>query len=70
MAEALNKMIADDGGKHPVPTLGGCTLQASYKGDMILLTDENGNEATVTIADVKQSNGVIHVIDTVILPAM
>ena len=70
MAEALNKMIADDGGKHPVPTLGGCTLQASYKGDMILLTDENGNEATVTIADVKQSNGVIHVIDTVMLPAM
>lgn len=68
MAEALNKMIADDGGKHPVPTLGGCTLQASYEGDMIKLTDENGNVATVTIADVKQSNGVIHVIDTVMLP--
>ncbi|MDP3263271.1 MAG: fasciclin domain-containing protein [Tabrizicola sp.] len=70
MAEALNGMIKDDGGKHPVPTLGGCTLQASYEGDMIKLTDEAGNVASVTIADVKQSNGVIHVIDTVMLPAM
>ncbi len=70
MLDALNKMIADDGGKHPVPTLGGCTLQASYEGDMVKLTDEGGNVATVTIADVVQSNGVIHVIDTVMLPAM
>ncbi|WP_299483269.1 fasciclin domain-containing protein [Cypionkella sp.] len=70
MAEALNGMIKDDGGKHPVPTLGGCTLQATYEGDMIKLTDEMGNVATVTQADVKQSNGVIHVIDTVLLPKM
>jgi uncharacterized surface protein with fasciclin (FAS1) repeats len=70
MLDALNKMIADDGGKHPVPTLGGCTLQASYEGDKVMLTDEGGNVATVTIADVVQSNGVIHVIDTVMLPAM
>ena len=70
MAETLKGMIMDDNGKHPVPTLGGCTLQASYEGDMIKLTDEQGNVATVTIADVKQSNGVIHVIDTVMLPAM
>jgi len=60
----------DDGGKHPVETLGGCTLQASYEGDMVHLTDENGNMATVTMADVQQSNGVIHVIDTVMLPKM
>ena len=70
MAEALNKMIMDDGGMHPVPTLGGCTLQASYGDGMMYLTDENGNKATVTIADVVQSNGVIHVIDTVMLPVM
>jgi len=68
MAEALQGMIKDDKGTHPVPTLGGCTLQATYEGDMIKLTDEMGNVATVTIADVKQSNGVIHVIDTVMLP--
>lgn len=70
MADALNKMIADDGGMHPVPTLGGCTLQASYEGDMVKLTDENGTVATVTIADVAQSNGVIHVIDAVMTPKM
>ena len=49
-------------------TVGGCTLQAKMMGEKITLTDENGNVATVTIADVKQSNGVIHVIDTVVLP--
>jgi uncharacterized surface protein with fasciclin (FAS1) repeats len=70
LAEALQGMIKDDGGKHPVPTLGGCTLQATYEGDAMKLTDEQGNVATVTIADVIQSNGVIHVIDTVMLPAM
>ncbi|MBL4928021.1 fasciclin domain-containing protein [Fuscibacter oryzae] len=70
MAEALEGMIKDDGGKHPVPTLGGCTLQATYDGGKMMLTDEQGNMATVTIADVKQSNGVIHVIDTVMLPKM
>ncbi|OYU39081.1 MAG: fasciclin [Pseudorhodobacter sp. PARRP1] len=70
MSDALKGMIADDKGTHPVPTLGGCTLQATYEGDMIKLTDEMGNVATVTQADVKQSNGVIHVIDTVMLPKM
>ena len=70
MLDALNKMIADDGGKHPVPTLGGCTLQASYEDGVVKLADEAGGVATVTIADVVQSNGVIHVIDTVMLPAM
>ena len=70
MSDALMGMIKDDGGKHPVPTLGGCTLQATYAGDKMMLEDENGNVATVTIADVKQSNGVIHVIDTVMLPKM
>lgn len=70
MADAMQKMIADDGGKHPVPTLGGCTLSASYENGKMMLTDENGNVATVTIADVKQSNGVIHVIDKVLLPKM
>ncbi|MFN4017047.1 MAG: fasciclin domain-containing protein [Reyranella sp.] len=68
MSPAIAKMIADDKGTHPVKTVGGCVLQAKMMGDKITLTDENGNVATVTIADVRQSNGVIHVIDTVILP--
>ncbi|MBA3042570.1 MAG: fasciclin domain-containing protein [Alphaproteobacteria bacterium] len=68
MSSAIGKMIADDGGTHPVKTVGGCMLQAKMDGDKITLTDENGGVATVTIADVKQSNGVIHVIDKVLLP--
>lgn len=68
MSGAIKGMIDDDDGTHPVPTVGGCTLQATYEGDEIMLTDENGRTATVTIADVEQSNGVIHVIDTVLLP--
>ena len=47
---------------------GGCVLTAKMNGDKITLTDEKGDVATVTIADVKQSNGVIHVIDGVMLP--
>jgi len=68
MSPAIAKMIKDDKGTHPVKTVGGCVLQAKMTGEKITLTDENGNVATVTIADVKQSNGVIHVIDTVLLP--
>ena len=70
MSDAIGKMIADDKGTHPVPTVGGCTLNATMDGEMIKLTDEMGNVATVTIADVVESNGVIHVIDTVMLPKM
>ncbi len=68
MSDAIGTMISDDGGMHIVPTIGGCQLEARMDGDMITLTDENGRVATVTTADVKQSNGVIHVIDTVLLP--
>ncbi len=70
LSAAIGKKIADDGGEHPVKTVAGGTLIAKMNGDKITLTDENGNVATVTIADVKQSNGVIHVIDTVLLPKM
>jgi uncharacterized surface protein with fasciclin (FAS1) repeats len=69
MATAIKGMIKDDKGEHKVKTVGGCILNAKLNGDKITLTDEKGDVATVTIADVKQSNGVIHVIDTVLLPA-
>ena len=68
MSKAIMKMVDDDGGKHPVTTVGGCTLNISYKGDQIMIEDETGAVAQVTIADVDQSNGVIHVIDKVLLP--
>ena len=73
-AEAFSKdvmkMVDADKGMHPVKTLGGCTLTAMYEGGKVMLKDENGTIATVTIADVDQSNGVIHVIDKVLLPKM
>ncbi len=70
MSDAIAGMIADSNGTHPVETLGGCVLQATMTDGMIQLEDENGTVATVTIADVMQSNGVIHVIDAVLTPAM
>ena len=69
-SKTIMKMIDDDEGAHPVKTVGGCVWTAKYKGKKLTLTDENGTVATVTIANVKQSNGVIHVIDKVLLPKM
>ena len=65
----IKGMVDDDSGAHPVKTVGGCVYTAMYKGDTITLKDGQGNIANVTIADVEQSNGVIHVIDKVLLPA-
>ena len=70
MSAAIGKMIKDDKGTHDVKTVGGCVLKAKQDMGKITLTDENGNVAQVTIADVKQSNGVIHVVDKVVLPKM
>jgi uncharacterized surface protein with fasciclin (FAS1) repeats len=70
MSDAVKQMVMDDGGTHEVDTVGGCKLWLSTEGDMIKIKDENGGTATVTIADVAQSNGVIHVVDAVLLPKM
>ncbi|MBY3062303.1 fasciclin domain-containing protein [Rhizobium laguerreae] len=70
MANAVAKMIKDDGGEHDIKTVGGCVLKAKENMGKITLTDENGGVSHVTIADVKQSNGVIHVVDKVLLPKM
>ena len=69
MSDAIEKMVADDGGMHPVKTVGGCEFTAMEKDGKLMIKDGQGNVATVTTADVRQSNGVIHVIDTVLLPA-
>lgn len=66
----IAKMAMDDGGTHMVDTVGGCKLALKADGGKVTITDENGNVANVTIADVLQSNGVIHVIDKVLLPKM
>ena len=68
LSDAIRKMVMDDGGKHAVPTASGGTLWAWVKDGDIYLSDEAGGVAKVTIADVRQSNGVIHVVDKVLLP--
>ncbi len=60
--------IKKGGGKATLKTVSGGTLTAWMKGADLYLTDENGGTAKVTIADVNQSNGVIHVIDAVVTP--
>ena len=67
-ASDLVKMIKKDGGKHTMKTVQGGTLTAMLDGAQVKVMDASGNAATVTIADVNQSNGVIHVIDTVLEP--
>jgi uncharacterized surface protein with fasciclin (FAS1) repeats len=51
-----------------IKTVAGGTLVAKSSGGKVTVTDEKGGVATVTIADVYQSNGVIHVVDRVLLP--
>ncbi|HRK41929.1 MAG TPA: fasciclin domain-containing protein [Gemmobacter sp.] len=69
MAADVSKMIADGSGMAKIATVGGCEFTAMLDGDKVQIKDGQDRVATVTIADVKQSNGVIHVIDSVLLPA-
>jgi len=64
----LAKAIKAGHGTATLKTVSGGTLKASMQGMNIVLTDEKGGMSRVTIADVNQSNGVIHVVDTVLLP--
>lgn len=70
LAADVAKMITDGSGTAMIDTLGGCKLEASLDGDMVKIKDEAGGMATVTAADLMGSNGVIHVIDSVLLPKM
>jgi uncharacterized surface protein with fasciclin (FAS1) repeats len=67
-SKAIAKAIKKGGGKATLKTVSGGTLTAMMHGNGIMLTDEKGGTAMVTTADVYQSNGVIHVIDTVVMP--
>jgi uncharacterized surface protein with fasciclin (FAS1) repeats len=68
LSSTVKKMVKDGGGKHAVKTVSGATLVLKADGGKVTVTDENGGTARVTIADVRQSNGVIHVVDKVLLP--
>ena len=67
-AAALTKMIMDGNGSTSFKTVAGGMLTARSAGGKVMITDEKGGTSTVTIADVYQSNGVIHVVDKVMLP--
>jgi uncharacterized surface protein with fasciclin (FAS1) repeats len=64
----LKKQIKMGGGKAALKTVSGGTLWAIMDGNSIVLKDEKGGMARITQANVFQSNGVIHVIDTVVMP--
>lgn len=64
----IAKAIKAGNGKATLKTVSGGILTAWMKGKDLYLTDENGNSSKVTIADVNQSNGIIHVVDTVVTP--
>jgi len=55
---------------HPAPTVQGGELKLSTKDGKLMIEDSQGNMATVIQADVMRSNGVVHVIDTVLMPGM
>ena len=65
---ALMSAINAGGGKAVLKTASGGTLTATMSGSNVLVTDAKGGTATVTIANVYQSNGVIHVVNKVLLP--
>ena len=67
-ASGLAKQIKAGGGKATLKTVNGENLTAWMQGKNIVLTDEKGDNSMVTIANVFQSNGVIHVVDTVLPP--
>ena len=64
----LMAMITRDGGQTQLKSVEGGTLIAMMNGSTVVLKDEKGDTATVTQADVMQKNGVIHVVDSVLLP--
>lgn len=68
-ASAIAALIKEGNGSATLKTVSGGILKATMKGKKLILTDEKGGVSTVTIANVYQSNGVIHVIDTVVLPS-
>lgn len=68
-AADLARQIRAGGGKAILTTVQGAPLTASMSGDKVIITDAAGGTATVSMADVQQSNGVVHVIDKVLLPS-
>jgi uncharacterized surface protein with fasciclin (FAS1) repeats len=67
-AAEIKKQIKEGHGQATLKTVSGGTLTAMMQGENIVLKDEKGDTSVITIPNVFQSNGVIHVVDTVLLP--
>ena len=67
-SKAIAKLIKNGKGTATFTTVAGGKLTAKMDGKDLILTDATGKTSKVTIADVKQKNGVIHVVDTVLMP--
>lgn len=67
-SKAVVEAIKKGKGSVTLTTVQGGKLVASLDGKNVILTDEKGNKSTITAVDITSSNGVIHVIDTVVLP--
>lgn len=67
-ASAVLKAIKDNNGKFIIKTVQGNDLTASIENGKVVLTDVKGGKATVIITDVDASNGIVHAIDTVVMP--
>ena len=61
-------LIKKGKGKAVIPTVNGGTLTAMMMDGAVYIADENGNKSKVIAADLKNTNGIIHVVDTVVLP--
>ena len=68
MAADVLGLIKKNNGKATIPTVNGGNLTAMLKDGSVYIQDENGNTAKVVVADLDNTNGVIHVIDSVVLP--
>jgi uncharacterized surface protein with fasciclin (FAS1) repeats len=69
LSDDIGKAIDKSKGKAILATMGGGTLTATKEGGKIVLTDASGHKATVTQADEKYSNGVVHHVDALLMPA-
>jgi uncharacterized surface protein with fasciclin (FAS1) repeats len=67
-AQDLAAKVKEGGGKAMLKTVQGEMLTVTPSGNTLTITDKKGGKSTVSVADVMQSNGVIHVVDTVLLP--
>ena len=66
-ASDLSQMIEDGEGEASISTMDGAELKVMMEGDNIVLQDENGNKATIIATDIEASNGMVHLIDGVVM---